>query len=306
MKKKHTLIILIFFVLLNKINAQNVNDLTSSLTSFTNTKNLNLNGNIKSVKEFTCKKDDISLLKTKECTDEIFYEFDTMHRIIAMIYPRKDSVSYTYDKDKVKEARYEEGSKNPMYESLYSLNKEGNIYSKFTKNSEDRETIIYKYDTKNNLIENLEYNNKKKINSRLKIDYDNEKKPNKLVGLDGKGKIIINIENVYKEGKVIKSKMLQGDREFKYLYTYDNKGNLNTQETYDSAGKLIEKIEKEFDSFGNEIKYTMSYNNISGETSIIKRVIEITYDKFNNWTKKIISFNEYIIVDVKFRTIEYY
>lgn len=294
-----------FLILLFTVNfyGQDIRKNLERFSCLLNAKTFNLYGNVKSIKEFTCFTDDATLIESKQCKNEKFYYFDSVGRVKAIILSDKDSIAYTYGKNKVEELRYGPKHNYQSIKVLYSLNKLGLITSKTIQNSDGKKFLKNKYDKRNNLIETTEYSNQNKVNHTLKIKYDKFDYPIQLIGIDKKGVISSKFINSYNNKKLIRSLALQSGKQFEYWFTYDDKGNVTKQEMHNSNGQIIETIFKKYDDTENEIQTIITYkNNSGGETTIINE-IQYVYDEYKNWTKKIIKSDKSLVV--KFRIIRY-
>jgi hypothetical protein len=304
---KNATILIIIFSFIAKANAQGLIE-TDIFSTFTNTKKLKINGNAKSVKEFLCRKDTTSIENTNECRDEMFYYFDSLNRLTSFLYPSsKDSIVYTYNKDEVIKKSYSKESTESYEQTYYKLDKKGNINVSFTQTSDYKRREILTYDIENKLIKKTVYNSNEDIDEVYKFEYNLKNHPTKFIRFDEKGETVFENINIYNDDYLVKSKYMQRDGIFQeYLYTYDNLGKIIKQETFDRDGKLKNTIEKEFDKFSNEINYLEYYTIDTGYEYKIKGKIKITYDKFNNWTQKVTSTNNSVMITIVERKIEYY
>ena len=185
-------------------------------------------------------------------------------------------------------------SKGKLTEQSY-YNLEGNLYFK----------NVYLYNSLGHIIETNVYDSEGKI--MRKGAYTSDEEGNIVEGITFDERIEIMKKDIYKYDK--KGNMIEniyydsdGGLSGKEIYKYDKKGNMIEHMYYDSDGSLRGKKIFICDSKGNntEIKY---YDNSGSLLTQIGN--EYTYDKKDNWIKKITkdSDNNFYITE---RKIVYY
>lgn len=300
MNKVNKLYLLAFFLLQIAISSYGQDQIDlKGFTSLESTKTFNYNGNVKSVKEYICNKDDSTLIKSKQCEEGIGYEFDKLRRISARI-SQGYTAKYIYNKENTSETMY--NSYNQLSaETVYFFNKNGFINYETNKNSDGEKKSINKYDSRNNLIERVSYSTKNQILDHLKIEYDKLNNPIKITLIDEKGAIFVEYISTYKNKQIIRCNALLRGIKTSYLYTYDDNGNVIKEENFNSDGKPWRTITKKYDKFKNTTANTTKYN---GTEKIDITELSYTYDQHNNWTKRIRKTGN--LNDVTYRIFEYH
>lgn len=305
--KNQLLIYAIFFLVQNSYS-QVLLDF-KEFTSLTTTSSIKLKGKVKSLKEFNCQViDNITQKINNDCNPVKIYEFDSELRVTSIITPSINNNTFVYSKLGAEQTLYDISRNSQLYKISYIFNSFGLVNKKTVHNSDGVRSSINKFDKRNNLIEIVEYDNHNKISTMLKIGYNKFDNPIKITTINSKNVITSEFLNTYLDNRLVKSTSLQptleGNNRFEYFFSYDDKANLITQETFGGKdGLLISKTNKKYDNFGNEIEVIVTYKNNSGEEVINRSEYTYVYDEYNNWVQVTIKSGN--SVNIKSRLIEY-
>jgi len=169
-----------------------------------------------------------------------------------------------------------DGNGNELTETNYSQEDQHDKHKDKNKDVILNKTI-WRYDSKNNPLEEQYYEGDTTLTRKTAFTYDND---NNKTGQD-------------------KS---EGGMRIKTTYKYDQKRNPVEETQYDASGSLVLKIVTTYDDKGNDIaeNYYDKDNNL-----LTKSTFQISYDKNNNWIRKVQSDNDRIVM-ITTREIIYY
>lgn len=161
---------------------------------------------------------------------------------------------------------------------------------------------IFKYDEKNNLIEDIKYDGIGKLKDQIKYEYDDLNHPKEISFIALKTKRFFVYD---KKGQLTREKLetLEGKLVSKNLYKYDDNGNKIKNESYGPDGNLRLSNSYKYDERGNIVLssgYSNITKNIPGNT-----IIDYVYDEKGNWIKKTMFFKD-ISTEIQIREIEYF
>jgi hypothetical protein len=161
---------------------------------------------------------------------------------------------------------------------------------------------IFKYDEKNNLIEEIKINGIGKLKDQIKYEYDelNRLKETSFFNLKTK-----RFSDYDKKGQLTRERLetLEGKPVSKNLYKYDDNENKIKNDFYGSDGSLRYSNSYKFDVKKNVVLgsgYSTITKNIPGNT-----IIDYVYDEKGNWIKKTMFFKD-ISTEIQIREIEYF
>jgi hypothetical protein len=193
--------------------------------------------------------------------------------------------------------------------SISYFNEIGNLVEKrfYASNGDLWFRHVYKYNSRNNCIEEIRHDPESKISSRTIMEYDkkgnkktrvstynqyNELSSKEVYKYDDKGN---NIETAWHNAK---SNLIR-----KSAFKYDNKDNLIQMISYDAGGKLSDKVTYTYDEYGNMVT---SVNYAADD--VVKNKSGFKYAEFgkqDNWIKRV-EYNNGIPNGIIEREIQYY
>ncbi len=184
------------------------------------------------------------------------------------------------------------------YKLMYKY-KNGKITSQVEKYLDDKEkySTKYKYDKTRNLIERVEYENDS-ITSIFKFKNDSLGRAIKVEEFNSKNVLIKTRTYEYNKNGLLTKILILNSKNIlisKIEYTFDiNKNLIEEKETFENYSTY-----KQYNLMGDEILYVDEF--IKGDI----KEFEYTYDKNNNWIKKVDYFNG-TPIDIVEREIIYY
>ncbi|WP_339888520.1 hypothetical protein [uncultured Flavobacterium sp.] len=323
-----------------------------------------LNGNVKSTLEYTTeeKRDNENTSSVRkfenQFSPDIALKFDEKGKLVNkisysedgnvsedIIYDGKDKIisikNFTNAKDFVETKYTWDNNKNTIitrrFNGLQMLDKEVFLFEngkkiekyKYDSHENQADRTSYSYDNDNRVTEEIYFQGKPIMQSRLSIEYDNN--GNKSI------EIIYN-----KDFKVITKTTYEydGSNQLIYTKTYTDNGSLDAEQfrTYDDKNRLISKGSFEvFDNSNNKedfeydendnttswkiyknqkllskTTYTFDLkNNLTSETTtspdgkeLHKKIVEYTYDKNGNWVTRKSTIDQLVLYTS--RKVEYY
>jgi len=173
---------------------------------------------------------------------------------------------YTYDaKGKMTEAASYNADGSLKDKDIYTYDDKGNKTELASYNADGslKDKHIFTYDANGNMTERASYNADGSLKDKDIYTYDDKGNKTEWAWYNADGSL---------EGKRI--------------YTYDSKGNKTEEDYYNADGSLEDKYIYTYDAKGNETEeaYYKADGSLHYKVSFIYE-----YDKFGNWTKKIIS-----------------
>ena len=137
--------------------------------------------------------------------------------------------------------------------------------------------IIWTYDDKGNITREQHFDGDTLIINELNYSYDNN-------------------------GNRIEQKNSESGMALKTTYAYNIKGDITEEAQYDNAGYVTARITRTYDEKGNQI----SENYYDRDNTLLTHtVFQISYDKNNNWVRKVQLDNDRTSV-ITVRKIAYY
>ena len=167
--------------------------------------------------------------------------------------------------------------------------------------------ITYSYDSENNLIEENKYNSNNNIIEKCNYQFTNGIKINGSLEKynSDESQISMLSKFIYKydnKGNLIENNHYNSNSILSFKEKYDDKGNITEYIWYKEDGTYDSKDTFKFDDKGNQIgvisfdsNYTDTYNSSS----------KYEFDKNGNWIKKYIYSNT-TLGSIYIRKIEYY
>ncbi len=208
---------------------------------------MNLKGRVKSIKEiaYDLARDSKSIEKGELFSTSKFLFNEEGNFIEKALYDARDTL---------------------VFQHYYKSNKGLIIECVSEQIDRGRFKYVFRYDTQGAIQACLVYNSKGLLSFRIQCKGDDNGRPIEQIKYDANDKLIDRVKIVYdKDGHMIEKALLAPDNslELKFLYEYDNKGNLIKEEKSNSENRIIasHSYQHKFDQKGNwlqKIEYTNS------------------------------------------------
>lgn len=164
--------------------------------------------------------------------------------------------------------------------------------------------VTYKYNENNQLIESNDYGTDNSHYFKTLFVYNDNGYLIENNQYQNNGNL--NRKSIYKydkEGNQIEKHISAvGGGFIKYSYSYNKKGLVTEEISYDAYGNVSKKISSIYDNFDNLIETTIIYNK---DNVVVVNNFVYQYDKNKNWIKKIIYKNKIPVFIIE-REIDYY
>lgn len=254
-----------------------------------------------------------------------------------IIYDGKDKIisikNYSSDKEYLESKFTWDGDKNKIitrrFNGLKTLDKEVFLYENGKKiekqKYDDRQNLVdktgYKYNDKNQISEELYFNGKPVIQSRLLIEYDDNGNKITETYYDKDSKIISKTTSVYNSSnQLLNSKTVTSDGtlDTELFRTYDDKNRLIAKGSFEQFDNSNNKDVFEYDANDNTTSWKVykneklvastSYkydvkNNLVLELvtspegkELSKKTIEYTYDENSNWITRKTTLDKLVLL----------
>ena len=173
------------------------------------------------------------------------------------------------------------------YKSVTKHDENGNLMERLSYNREGefRDKRVYKYDSKNNLLESIETDENGKILLKYKYDsYGNNYEEDDKVKFDSKGRLQ-QIE-FYLSGKILYKKKYEYNKDGCIIRQYSKNGNLTRYAKSDIENNILE-IKKWESEYGWNAQQSKKFGVAwEGMELVYHNTFKYEYDSMNNWIKK--------------------
>ena len=152
-------------------------------------------------------------------------------------------------------------------------------YYQFDKGYQSRTKTTYKYDAYNNIVEEVEYNDKGALSYKTTRNFNSYKNLIEETKYDGSG--AISYKYCYKydanQNKIESTKYdKNGELEYKLLMKYDSKNRKIEELVYNKADVLLEKSCWAYDHMDNEIEksfYDYRKDPVAAISKLVKKIV---------------------------------